>query len=109
MQFNQPITNKEFAKAILDLPLSTCRQEKSRLENSIQHLERSNREMEDELDKLDADEQQAFKQFIQENVNVIANQRSRTELLQERIQLEEGPPGSKNKSKGENEDQGIYL
>lgn len=109
MQFNQPITNKEFAKAILDLPLSTCHQEKSRLENSIQHLERSNREMEDELDKLDADEQQAFKQFIQENVNVIANQRSRTELLQERIQLEEGPPGSKNKSKGEKEDQGIYL
>ena len=92
----QPISAERFAFAIQDLPAENLYSKAHELENSIEHLERSNSALQDYINSIrsDASLPESTRQddgidcadAIQENNSVIERQRERIELLKSEVE-----------------------
>ncbi|KIW63706.1 hypothetical protein PV04_08689 [Phialophora macrospora] len=92
----QPISAERFALAIKDLPAENLYAKAQELENSIAHLERSNKTLQEYVDSIRSDtslpestRQEGDKDCsdaIQENHVVIERQKERIELLKREVE-----------------------
>lgn len=81
MDFSAPVTVERYRVALRDLPSDAVREEFYRLENSVQHLRRSNAEMMRE-DPDDADFRDACKENEEVVLSTLAKMEAvKTELL----------------------------
>ncbi|OAP64981.1 hypothetical protein AYL99_00953 [Fonsecaea erecta] len=97
---SQPISADRFALAIQDLPAENLYSKAKEIENSIAHLERSNRQLQEYVDSIRSDtslpestRQEGDKdcsEAIQENHIVIERQRERVELLKHEVERRGG-------------------
>ncbi|ETI20786.1 hypothetical protein G647_07128 [Cladophialophora carrionii CBS 160.54] len=93
---SQPISAERFAFAIQDLPAENLYSKAQELENSIAHLERSNKTLQEYIDSIRSDStlpestrQEGDKDCsdaIQENHVVIERQKERIELLKREVE-----------------------
>lgn len=110
---SKPITIEEFKLVCETLSLAEATGERKRLENSIRHLVRSNRELEEVLEGEDDEE---LKLALSENKIVIDMQNTRIEIIDRHIDELGGGDGESKHSDGVNDDNskegtevGIYL
>ncbi|KAK9245286.1 hypothetical protein V1506DRAFT_268859 [Lipomyces tetrasporus] len=83
---DEPDKLEVFALAISQLPLENLHNERARIENSIGHLERSNREIEDYIAETEDDkEKKEMRGVILENEDVIIGQKLRIEIIKSEI------------------------
>ncbi|KAK9469087.1 hypothetical protein V1512DRAFT_72183 [Lipomyces arxii] len=83
---DEPDKLEVFAIAISALPLEALHTEQARIEHAAKHLERSNREIEQYITETDdAEEKEEMKEVIQENEDVMLDQRVRLEMLRSEI------------------------
>ncbi|EXJ68715.1 uncharacterized protein A1O5_08509 [Cladophialophora psammophila CBS 110553] len=97
---SQPISAERFALAIQDLPAENLYSKAQEIENSIAHLERSNRQLQEYIDSIRSDtslsestRQEGDKDCsdaIQENHIVIERQKERVELLKREVERRGG-------------------
>ncbi|KAK7207698.1 hypothetical protein BZA70DRAFT_272008, partial [Myxozyma melibiosi] len=77
-----------FAVAIAQLPLDSLHAERARLENSVEHLLRSNSEIQAFIDSDEvesAEEQKEFEGVIKENEEILEQQKLRIEMVKSEI------------------------
>jgi hypothetical protein len=97
---SQPISAERFAEAIQDLPAENLYSKAHELENSIAHLERSNKALQEYIDSIKADMSlpeatrregdKDCSDAVQENQNVINRQRDRINLLKQEVERRGG-------------------
>jgi hypothetical protein len=97
---SQPISAERFAEAIQDLPAENLYSKALELENSIAHLERSNKALQEYIDSIKADMSlpeetrmegdQDCSDAVQENQIVINRQRDRIDLLKREVERRGG-------------------
>ena len=97
---SQPISADRFALAIHDLPVENIYSKAQEIANSISHLERSNKTLQDYVDSIRSDtslppatRQEGDKdcsEAIQENQIVIERQKERIELLKREVERRGG-------------------
>ena len=95
-----PISASRFALAIHDLPAENLYSKAQELENSIAHLERSNRTLQEYIDSIRSDSSlpeatrregdNDCSEAIQENETVIERQKERIELLKREVERRGG-------------------
>jgi hypothetical protein len=84
-----PITSTRFAKALEDLPISSLHAKIAELQNSITHLEQSNKELEDFV--RENDDKDCY-EALMENKEVIKRYEERIELVKREITEVRGLP-----------------
>lgn len=84
-----PITSARFAKALEDLPISSLHAKVAELENSITHLEKSNKELEDFV--RENDDKDCY-EALMENKDVIKRYEERIEMVRKEITEVRGLP-----------------
>jgi hypothetical protein len=118
----RPISSAEFSRAIEDLPIENLYTKASEIANSISHLERSNKQLQEYSDSIRndmnidaatrAEGDKDCSEAIRENEVVIQRQRDRVDLLKQEVERRggrwhEGELGAKingfNGTSGENE------
>jgi hypothetical protein len=118
----RPISSAEFSRAIEDLPIENLYTKASEIANSISHLERSNKQLQEYSDSIrndmnidaatQAEGDKDCLEAIRENEVVIQKQRDRVNLLKQEVERRggrwhEGDLGAKtngsNGTSGENE------
>ncbi|KAK9387589.1 hypothetical protein V1515DRAFT_63534 [Lipomyces mesembrius] len=83
---DEPDKLEVFAMAIAQLPLETLHNELARIENSIDHLQRSNREIEQYIvETQDDKEKNEMHGVIIENEDVIIGQKLRIQMIKSEI------------------------
>ncbi|KAK9455971.1 hypothetical protein V1511DRAFT_496187 [Dipodascopsis uninucleata] len=79
----------KFFNALTALPLESLHAEKARIENSIQHLVRSNKEIEEYILSLKEEEEKeerlGLKCVIKENEDVVTDQKQRIAMIDAEI------------------------
>lgn len=97
---SQPISTERFALAIQDLPAENIYSKAQEIANSIAHLERSNKQLQEYVDSIRADTSlpestreegdKDCSEAIQENQVVIERQQERIELLKREVERRGG-------------------
>ena len=97
---SQPISAERFALAIQDLPAENLYSKAHEIANSVAHLERSNKQLQDYIDSIRADTtlpestreegDKDCSDAIQENHIVIERQKERIELLKREVERRGG-------------------
>jgi hypothetical protein len=93
----RPISSSQFALAIHDLPLDTLYSKAAEIQNSIAHLQRSNKQLQEYSDSINNDQSLAGEvkeqvgdreclEAIRENEVVINRQKERVGLLREEVE-----------------------
>ncbi|KAK9234686.1 hypothetical protein V1525DRAFT_435377 [Lipomyces kononenkoae] len=83
---DEPDKLEMFAMALTQLPLETLHNERARIENSIGHLQRSNREIEQYIaETVGEKEKREMHDVITENEDVITGQMMRIEMIKSEI------------------------
>ncbi|CAN6660409.1 hypothetical protein TRVA0_032S00980 [Trichomonascus vanleenenianus] len=107
--FNQRVTLDQFRQAVEDLPVDAVQAEKHRLENSIFHLNRTNNELKEEIEKSEDEEDKSlYRQFIDENEDVIVEHRHKIDILLRRLR-DLGVPEDENQLPNGNAENGVFL
>jgi hypothetical protein len=80
----RPISPTQFASAIEDLPLENLYSKVFEIQNSVAHLERSNRELEEYSDSVGGDVDCAA--AVRENQEVVGRMKDRIELVKKEVE-----------------------
>lgn len=84
-----PITSARFSKALEDLPISSLHAKVNELRNSISHLQKSNKELEEYVRQ--EDDKECYEALV-ENREVIRRMEERIELVKKEIIENRGLP-----------------